>query len=302
MRTLRRIVGLIRSIIVEKIIKYIDPVIKRRIANSNLYIYSKLSHVRSNENEMVRIANYLVKCDGELKMIDVGANIGVVTLLTYDSIKKGKYFCIEGNDDFFILLQKNLMQIPDATCEKIYLSDQTEKKPIETKNYVNTANILESSEGKMTEFMTLDEICFKNKIDPNFIKIDTDGYDSKIIRGSTKLLSTRDNIVIYFEYAPMHQVFNKIEKDPVDIFRFLNNYGVDDFYFYDDKGSFFGHFKINDIEMIDQLTKYCLSSCTLYNVLVFHRNNKKFREIYETEEKKYIEATINIWEEWWKKR
>lgn len=302
MKTLKRIVSLIHSIIIEKIVKYLDPVIRRRIPNSNLYIYSKLSHVRSNENEMVRIANYLVKCEGDLKMIDVGANIGVVTLLTYNSIKKGEYFCIDGNDDFFPLLQKNLMQVPGSTCEKIYLSDKIEKKPIEIKVYVNTANILESSEGKMTDFMTLDEVCLKNKIDPNFIKIDTDGYDSKIIRGLTRLLSTKETIVIYFEYAPMHQVFNKIEKDPVDIFRFLNHYGFEDFYFYDDKGSFFGHFKISDIELIDQLTKYCLSSCTLYNVLIFHRNNKKFKEIYEAGEKIYIEETIDKWGEWWKKR
>lgn len=302
MNTLRRIYRLIRTILIEKIIKYWDPTVKRKIPDSPLVIYSKLSHVRSNENEIVRIANYIAACEGDIKMIDVGANIGVLTLLTYNSIKKGQYVCIDGNDGFFPLLQKNLTQIPGATCEKIYLSDQVEQRPIETKVYVNTANILESENGIMTDFTTLDAFCLKKEIKPNFIKIDTDGYDSKIIRGLTNQLSSNENLVIYFEYAPMHQVFNSIEKSPLAIFHFLNDYGFEDFYFYDDKGSYFGHFKISDMELIDQLTTYCLSGCMLYNVLVFNQKNKRFKDLYETGEKEYIKETIENWSEWWKKR
>jgi len=302
MSIVRRIFGLTRTIIIEKVIKYWDPTVKRAIPNSNLSIYSKLSHVRSNENEIVRIANYIVQCEGEISMIDVGANIGVVTLLTYNSLQKGSYFCIDGNDDFFPLLKKNLTQIPGSRCEKTYLSDKVEQLRVETKRFANTANILESSEGTMIDLTTLDEICLRNKLEPNFIKIDTDGFDSKIIRGLTNLLSTNEKTVLYFEYAPMHQVFNHIEQNPLDIFHFLNAHGVDDFYFYDDKGSYFGHYTMNNMEQINQLTAYCLSGCMLYNVLVFNRSNIKFKELYEAGEKRHVEMSIQEWDEWWKKR
>lgn len=300
-RVIRRFYHLFRTIVNEKIIEFWNPTVKRDLPDTNLHLYSPMSHVRTNESEVVRIAQYVAQAEGCLKMIDVGANIGAVTLLTYAKNPNGSFFCIDGNEDFFPFLQKNIQQIPDAGCLNIYLSDKVEQVSVETKTYVNTANILENPNGKPTHFDTLDHVIEKNKLDPNFIKIDTDGYDSKIIRGLENYLA-KDNAVLYFEYAPMHQVFNQIEKKPTDLFLFLHEHGVDDFYFYDENGCSMGKYTIQELDQIEKLTTFCLLSTKLFDVLVFHRNNQKFKDLYEKGEKRHIEESISGMEAWWKKR
>lgn len=300
-RILRKIYRSLRSVPLKIKTRHGETIVKNQIPESNLYLYSKRSHVRSNEHEIIRIATYLSRCEGNLVMVDVGANIGVVTLMTYKHLQKGTYLCIDGNDDFFPLLQKNLVQIPQSACEKVYLSDHPEMKTMDTKTYVNTACILESPTGKSTDFQTLDDVCFAKNLNPNFIKIDTDGYDAKILRGFSKHLSLNENMVVYFEYAPMHQVFNGIEKEPKAIFDYLNTFGYEDFYFYDDQGSFFCCVNYSDKHRIEEITQYCLSSCKLYNVLIVHKNNQKFKEVYTQGEKEYLEKSIKNWEGWWAK-
>ncbi len=292
----------LKSFVKHLVIKYWNPEIRRKIEGSNLYIYSRLSHVRTNEDEIVRFANFVFQCEGDLTMIDVGANIGVVTLMTYNSLKKGRYLSIDGNDSFFPFLEKNMKQVPGAECLKVYLSDKSEKKGVETKTFVNTANILESKNGIMTDFITLDEVCTNNNFNPNFLKVDTDGFDTKVLRGFSKHLSSNQNIVIYFEYAPLHQVFNKIENNPTDIFSFLNESGYEDFYFYDENGAFVIHLKPSDEKFLNQLTQYCLSGCKLFNILVFHKSNTRFKEFYETHEQIHITNSIKKLESWWIKR
>lgn len=296
---MKKILGKFRSVF--RILKTIhgNTIVKRRIPESDLHLYSKRSHVRSNEHEIIRIAGYVHTCEGDLVMVDVGANIGVVTLLTYLHLRKGTFLCIDGNDDFFPLLQKNMAQVPYSTCMKAYLSDHRENKNIVTKTYVNTASIFEGQAGKSTEFSTLDALCDELDFHPNFIKIDTDGYDSKILRGFSEHLAENENIVVYFEYAPMHQVFNAIEKVPTEIFEYLFNLGYEEYHFYDDQGSFFCTVPFAYKSRIGEITQYCLSGCKLFNVLTFHKNNKKFKETYTLGEQKQMEQAIRGWASWW---
>jgi FkbM family methyltransferase len=298
---LRKAYGSIRSIPLKFKTRHGNTIVRRKIPDSDLYLYSKRSHVRSNEHEIIRIAEYVSRCEGELIMVDVGANIGVVTLLTYKALSKGTFLCIDGNDDFFPLLQKNMAQIPHSTCEKRYLSDQVEQKSMQTKTYLNTANLLENPAGKPTDFCTLDAICDSKCLHPNFIKIDTDGYDSKVLRGFSTHLSTDEHMVVYFEYAPMHQVFNNIENEPLIIFDQLFQWGYEDYYFYDERGSYVCSVHYTERIRIKELTQYCLSSCKLYNVLTFHKKNTKFKEIYALGEAQHQKQSIQDWAAWWAK-
>src|SRR5579862_9809408 len=49
------------------------------------------------ETEIGRLALHLSKTDGELSMIDVGANIGD-TIATLPSLSRAKFLCIEGSE------------------------------------------------------------------------------------------------------------------------------------------------------------------------------------------------------------
>lgn len=300
-KILRKVYGFYRLVMHPIQLRYGNTIVKRRIPDSELHLFSKRSHVRSNEQEILRMAEYVSSCEGELVMVDVGANIGMVTLLTYLHLKKGTFLCIDGNDEFFPLLHKNMVQVPNSTCENVFLSDQEEQKNIVTKTYVNTASIMEGSSGKTTDFTTLDALCFAKSVNPNFVKIDTDGYDSKILRGFSSHLTQNQNIVLYFEYAPMHQVFNGIEKNPTDIFDFLFNLGYEEYHFYDEQGAFFCSTHHSEQSRMEEITQYCLSSCKLYNVLTFHKNNLKFKQVYTLGEKAHLEESIQGWSEWWAK-
>jgi FkbM family methyltransferase len=85
-----------------------------------------------------------------------------------------------------------------------------------------TANIEKTSE-EIAETTTLDILIhdeFKDFLNSDIIKIDTDGYDYKIIRGAYNILKHKSPI-LFFELAPEELINNGIE-NPLEIFPIFN--------------------------------------------------------------------------------
>lgn len=290
-----------RSFLTRKVIKFYDPVVTRKVGN-NILLHAKLSHKTSNESDIIRICESIVKTYGHLSMIDIGANVGAVVLCVYDHLKQGSYLAIEGNKNFTNLLRKNLTQIPNASLKETFLSDQIEAIKIDVHTSASTGNVQPSQTGTEEKFTTLDEIYSNHQQGVNFIKIDTDGYDYKILRGFNQTLKANHNLILYFEYSPIHQVLHRVESKPEEIFNYLAGFGYDTFYFYDKAGLLFAKIDLNQ-DLITQLSRYCFSSITHFNVLTFHKSNSLFRTNFEIHENTFTQKIIeNNWGERWSNR
>jgi len=146
-------------------------------------------------------------------VIDVGANIGYYTLIFAQLVgKSGKVIAFEPEFKNFEILKKNVEinnynnvilepKIVSEKCGKmkLYFSDSDiVGHQIMTGIGVkgNIKNFVE------VESVTLDDYMKKLNLDEkvNFIKIDVEGAESKVLEGSTKISKKNDHLKIFTEF------------------------------------------------------------------------------------------------------
>lgn len=293
-RILRRAYAAIRIVI----INCFDPLVNVKIRKQ--YMTMNLSHqlpmyIASHpyyDTALPRICTFVKEKLGNLTLIDVGANIGdTVSLVSQDV--SGKFLCIEADKNYFSLLAKNTKNIENTVCLNIICSDgvvsRSDGKRESALSIIRskgTAHIIQGNE--CNEKLMLHDSCIDEIIEDdtdfmecNVIKIDTDGYDYKVLRGSDKLLN-RTQPVIYFELMPATLLENK--EDPMSIFDYLERKGYRNVLFYDHVGIPVIKINIAEREYISQLINYISNKNLIFDVLSFHDSMKEdFDLFYEKE-------------------
>ena len=147
----------------------------------------------------------------KFNIVDIGSNIGSVTLPLANIFKKSKVYSIEPTVYAFEKLKENINLNPNL------------KKRIKTFNYfiskkknkiefVHSSWKLNSNNKKhgvhrgilkktFNKSISLDDLLKKNKIPIKLIKIDVDGYELDVLKSGEKTLK-KTRPVIYFELAP----------------------------------------------------------------------------------------------------
>lgn len=109
---------------------------------------------------------------------------------------------------------------------------------------------------------------------PNILKIDTDGFDFKVLRGCNKILQDMKP-VIFFEWWSIR--LKELNEDPVSIFDYLRNFGYQRALFFDNYGKEFVSLALHEKDNLRTLSEY---SCDLtsqirhYDVLLFHEKSQ----------------------------
>jgi FkbM family methyltransferase len=143
-------------------------------------------------------------------VIDIGANIGYYTLIFAKLVgDTGKVFAFEPDPTNFELLRKNIEVngYKNVTLKQKALSDK-EGKVVLTLIKQNTASHHISSEQQapknsiQVDTITADDYFknFEHKID--FIKMDVEGAESKVLSGMTNLLKNNVDLKMMVEYNP----------------------------------------------------------------------------------------------------
>ena len=152
------------------------------------------------------VEKYIKKGD---VVLDIGANIGYYTLLFAKLVgEKGKVFSFEPDPKNFSILKKNVKlnnyNNVSAICSAV--SDKKEKLVLylssENKAHHTIFNSGDSSNYLEIDSVSLDEY-FKNFTrNINFIKIDVEGAEHKVLKGMNSLLSKNKNVRIITEFSP----------------------------------------------------------------------------------------------------
>jgi len=282
-----------------------DPLIYMQVDSSHLYMNfsHKLPFLRRKlpfyDTALPIIGSFLKNKQGYLTCIDVGANIGDTVSLMLDSPQSNladasNFLCVEGVDDYYQLLKKNTEKYNNVICEKLFISDseQTQKKSLTKTNSAAYLSQTTSEEGNDFEMTTLDKLVsekYPQFFKTNLIKVDTDGYDYKAIRGAKNIIDA-NHPALFFELSPWH-LKNVGNEDPLSIFEFLTSHNYSKALFYDNVGYPVGVFDFKDTEVLSNLLSYAglkKKDSLYFDVLAFSQSVEQYaEEIYREEMKRF---------------
>lgn len=281
------------SILRKIILKFNQPLINANLwgftlklpFSHNLPVILKL--YKNYSSNLRRISGYLSTKYSGLKIIDIGANVGD-TIALLKSQSDFEILCIEGDDKFFEILKLNASQFSKVTLVKTFLGEAESKLKGTLDSKLGTGSIQESDKGEIN-IKALDNLLdeYKEFKNSKLIKIDTDGYDFKILRGSEKYIK-EVKPVIFIEFDPaFHKMFNEHSEW---IFEFLEPLGYDMIIFYDNYGDYLLSLSINEKDKIYQLINYISNRNKekYYDLCFFHSEDTDVFELAKKEELKFF--------------
>jgi FkbM family methyltransferase len=141
-------------------------------------------------------------------ILDIGANIGYYTLLMAKLTReKGKVYAVEPVIQNIELLKKNikLNKYKNIEVFQLALGNKNKIAPIYISNKRNWHSVIKSELIKnniigkaLVKMITCDEF-LQNKISPDFIRMDVEGYETEIIEGMKKFLDSKKPTKILME-------------------------------------------------------------------------------------------------------
>ena len=180
-----------------------------------------------NQTEVVK--KYVHEGD---TVIDIGAHVGYYTLLMAQLVgENGKVYSFEPDPVNFQLLKKsveingfeNVVLIQKAVSNitdkvKLFLGDDDSAI-----NRIYDAKLGDAKESIDVESVTIDEYFKENDELINFIKIDSEGSEVKIINGMKQFLSRNQELVMMTEFFPF--LIKKSGDEPNQYLKSLEKFG-----------------------------------------------------------------------------
>lgn len=188
----------------------------------------------------------------DLTMVDIGANVGdtvaIVRRLTHFPI-----LCIDGDPRFFSLLEENSKQWQKILLENSFVGETTSSLTGHVEVVGGTGHLVpDSTSTTPIHTRTLSAIleAFPDFAAPKIVKIDTDGFDTKIIKCEQGLLG-RLKPVIFFEYDPYF--FGNIDRDGFSVFDSLKSAGYTTAMFFENTGEFLVCADLDNFGLLEDL-------------------------------------------------
>ena len=166
-------------------------------------------------NEIILLDQYHAKqfIKNNSIIIDAGANIGTFSVFAAYLAPQGRVYSFEPVTGTFQILKRNAEDYPQITCVNSGLGDEVSKKNIFVDSKITVASIFEDSpyyhgndgkEDRKTEtasILTIDAFVVANDIPRiDFIKIDTEGYEAKILKGARETIKKWKPVIAMSAY------------------------------------------------------------------------------------------------------
>jgi FkbM family methyltransferase len=212
-------------------------------------------------------------------MIDVGANVGD-TIVACHQAPEDRFLAIEAHSFFVKDLRRNGAQIPNLVIvEALCSAEDSESTAVRLNSANGTAQVAGASTGRPIPRKKLDTIVSEHSefSTCNFLKVDTDGSDFEVLRGSQDLIA-RARPVVYFEC----DVFDN--EDYLDDFfqtmEFFKSVGYMSVVAYDNLGYLFQVFPVDQHEQFRQALEYqLLSKFGYFDLLVLDESCQDFVDL-----------------------
>lgn len=143
-----------------------------------------------------------------MTMLDVGGNVGLICRLCAKKIgKTGKIITFEPDPYTRSFLEHNVKNQQNITVSPIALSDEDTTAQFHIHPMSGTSNSLIAFEGAARVFdvecKKIDTFIKENPgVKPDFIKIDVEGAELKVLGGMRETVANLPNLKIVIEYCP----------------------------------------------------------------------------------------------------
>jgi FkbM family methyltransferase len=244
------------------------------------------------DSVLPRLARVVCVARGGLVMLDIGANIGAATYLVSRETS-GRFLCVEPNPRFKASLTRNLAQIPHSRARFVALTDETRRGTVKHNYADGNSNIEASTQGgEWLDFITLDALLDEEAgyRAPNLVKIDTEGFELRILRGATGLLAAH-RPVLFFEFFPAF--IRREGGDPDALFVLLRQHGYDRFIFYDGAGNLLTSADGGQNEQLQSLRLYCDVRHSFFDVAAFPSAEAALSRSFQASERDFFEKSLH---------
>lgn len=233
--------------------------------------YILIKHPLYSDNVGV-IAKYVFKKYSDLMVIDIGANIGDTIFMVKNHVDV-PMLCIEGDSNYYKILEKNKASFKNVFTVNAFVSNNSTSIEGKLNATLGTGQIIYDNSNRLN-MKTLDEIFVENKLEynPKLLKIDTDGFDFKIIRGASNYINNYKPI-IFFEYDPHCFLMN--QENGLSIFSYLATMGYQIAIFYDNYGKAMSIQNLSDKIALKVAHHYMLNrnGNTYYDICCFNEDD-----------------------------
>ncbi len=229
------------------------------------------------QRNLQQIADLLFEKNNSYNFIDIGANIGDTAQLLNENSKK-EIYSIEGDEFYFKYLIRNSIGDSNIKPHNFFLSDEINKSvAIRVENGTGVPYELDnnvSTKSTTSELITLDDLFDKlNLSNVCLVKIDTDGFDLKILMGGCTMIA-KEKPILFIEIDP-YQYGNKGYSFE-DVSRFLVNVGYSNCIWFDYAGGEILRSSLSNFDISNQLINYVSKKNNLipyYDLAIFPENH-----------------------------
>ena len=277
------------------LLKFSDPLITAKIGNfqialpfsHNLPAYLKKYPYYSTN--LARIAEAVNRHFKDFSLIDIGANVcDSVALLRSKSFFP--ILCIEGDDYFFSILEKNSKQFNNVSLCKVFLGEKNCADFFSLNAIGGTASIQKNEEGRNFKIQILSNVLddFKKFKRSKMLKIDTDGFDGFILKGATQFIKEMKPI-IFFEFDPFF--LKKQNDNGLAVIMHLKKLGYSHALVYDNFGELICGINLEDSLIVESLNNYYTgkNGFSYADICAFHKENQElYKKVYATENQFFL--------------
>jgi FkbM family methyltransferase len=235
-------------------------------------------------SEIARIAAAMCTRYPDMMAVDVGANIGDTAAIIRGACP-APIVCVEGDPALAGLLAENVAQLGDVRLVHCYLDERREERRVNIAKGGSNSTLVPTdapAHGTVVAFATLDEVIDDaDHARIKLLKVDTEGYEKRVLRGARNLLRDGRPAVL-FEHN--RDPLSCIEEDGTEIFSELSELGYRSTLFWDNTGRFLLGTSLSETGMIGDLHDYVAYSgrslgCIYYlDVCAFHKDDSDLAE------------------------
>ena len=238
-----------------------------------------------------RLSDFIYQKYGNLKLIDVGANIGD-TVAAFYRRNDDKFLAIEPNPHFISYLRKNFADDSNVEIISCMCSSGESQDLYRIHELSGTSSLQKAEKGTQISSKTIDDLLNENSafLDFNVMKIDTDGYDLEVIAGSINSLN-KNLPAILFECECFDNGDSNYYDDCINTLYLLKDVGYDSFLLYDRFGYLMGYHSLNDLSHFKQILMYQLSSNILINTDILVMKKEDVESFYAEEKSVFYKNT-----------
>ena len=220
-------------------------------------------------------------------MVDIGANVGD-TIAVIRSQSNIPIIAIEGDSFSYSFLKKNIEQFKDIEILKHFLGEENKELSVNIeKDGWNNTIIPDKCGKKKLNICTFDNLIEKEKLENRnykLLKVDTEGFDTIILRGCKKTIE-RHHPILYFEYNGENM--KAIGEDGLPTLLSFKNEGYNSIHIYDCINNLILVSTLANVEIISQLNEYIKkdkSMITYLDICLFHKEDSDLSaKFYELE-------------------